>query len=71
MVATLMMHQHPRQTLMCVIRCTHTAIKNFDQDLADVIATCQRHIRLHGCICVAMSNIRKLTQARPTMPAFL
>ena len=29
------------------------------------------HIRLYGRICAAMSNIRKLAQARPTMPAFL
>jgi len=29
------------------------------------------HIRLYGRICAAMSNIRILAQARPTMPAFL
>ena len=29
------------------------------------------HIRLYGRICAAMSNIHKLAQARPTMPAFL
>ena len=29
------------------------------------------HIRLFGRICAATSNIRKLAQARPTMPAFL
>ena len=28
-------------------------------------------IHLYGRICTAMSNISKLAQARPTMPAFL
>ena len=29
------------------------------------------HIRLYGRICPARSNVHKLAQARPTMPAFL